>query len=235
MLSEDREETRKGRNMIRSFVLLLAVCVVSSPASGELLYFDSTSAFVAHARAQGYNLEGVEDFEENNLGPNQAAVQDEPLDGNPNVSFPNGLDVNTLSITSSFGNGVTVVTDGFNGVETSMIGADLSLARTSVSFLVDDYCAVGLDIVDFTMGQPCNVGIFDLNDQMIEATVAQSSYDAVFFGVVSDVPIGRIEVASMAFGNELLDNIQVWAVPEPGTAALALLCLVGFGARRCRS
>lgn len=218
--------------MARSFVLLLIVCSTSSAALGELLFFDSMSDFVTHSEAQGYTLMGVEDFEENDLGSNQAAVQNEPLDGNPNVSFPNGLDVDTLSITSSSGSGVTLVTDGFYGVETSMVGADVSTSRTSVTFLADDYVAVGLDIADFTMGQPCNVGIFDLEDQMIEATTVQSSYDAVFFGVVSDVPIGRIEVASTVFGNELVDNIQVWAVPEPST--LALLLIAGIGAARRR-
>ncbi len=219
--------------MIRTFVLIFAVCSILSPAFGELIYFDSKSEFAVYNEAQGHALKGFEDFEENNLGPNQAAVQNEPLDGNRNVSFPAGLNLDTLSITSSSGLGVTLVTDGFHGVETSMVGADLSISSTDLEFLVNNYVAVGLDVVDFTMGEPCNVGIFDLAGQLIEVAVVQSSFDAAFFGVVSDVPIGRIEVASMSFGNELVDNIQVWT-PEPGSLALLVLGIAGAGSVRRR-
>jgi len=234
LLAFPSQEKQERKMLKRLMVVLLVAGVSGTVAFGQLQFFDDRGAFGAYNQSQGRVMEGLEDFEENNLPPNDVSVQNEPLDWNPNVNFPNGLTGLThMQITSSGGGGVVLLTDGFFGAQTSIVGANTFADTTILHFVEPDHRSIGLDLVDLINGGMSDIEIFDTNHQSLGSTTWSSPFTPVFFGVFSpDDDIGWIEITGQNAGGELVDNVEAW-IPEPGT--LSLLGLAGLVLLRRRS
>lgn len=215
---------------------------------GGTAVFTSRSAFELAAMAAGKVLKGVEDFEEGNIGPLQIAVLGEPLDGNPNVDgnglgFPSGLSATNIAITTSSGGGLVGLGDGFVGNVSTVVGANSFADATILTVTSDVKTAIGLNVAD-------PIGAFGAYDVAVRAPsgillfsgiVNAGAANGSFLGVVTDAfnSIGSIQIAALdaagAGGGELLDNIQLWVVPEPSTTMLAMFGVLALmGCRRQR-
>jgi len=73
--------------------------------------------------------------------------------------------------------------------------------------------AVGFDVHDFTGGTLCNIDILDAIGNPLGSTTSGSSSAGVFFGVCSDIPIGKIILDSQTGTGEGADNIAFGNAP----------------------
>ena len=208
---------------------------------GGTSIFTSQGDFETAAMASGKVLKGIEDFEEGNVGPLQIAVLGEPLDGSPNVDpgglgFPNGLSATNIAITSSSGGGLVALGDNFAGNLTTVVGAN-SFADTTILTVTSDLkTAIGLNVAD-PVGAfgDYDVTVTDPSGALLFAgVVSAGAANGSFLGVVADpgFSIGSIQIAALdaagGGGGELLDNIQLWVVPEPSTTLLGLIGILGL-------
>lgn len=218
--------------MLIRLMAILLVAGVSGTALAQLQFFTDRDTFRSFMRSQGVGLKGLEDFEENDLPPSSVSVQDEPLDSNPNVNFPDGLTgLSNLSMTTNRGRGLALLTNGFLGAVTDIVGANFFSDYTTLTFTDGGKDGVGLDLVDLINGAQADIRIFDTSGGLLGSIVWPSPFTPVFFGVASDAHIGRIELEGQDAGGELVDNIEGW-VPEP--ASLSLFALGGLALLRRR-
>jgi len=228
--------------MIRSALALLAVASIpATSALGAVIFYSSEADFLNQMGNAGYVFEGLETFEENNVPDFSVLALPGPLQGGvpwvdgTGQGFPTGLDQPNLSITATGSdpdNWVVLLTDGFAGNVTDVVGANTFVQSTNTWFLNGMTGGVGLRLMDLINGGLTDVQVFDVNDQLIGSTAANSPFAGAFFGVYSDVPIGRINFAGQNNGGELLDDVQMYNLPGP--ASLSLLALAGLARRRRR-
>ncbi len=135
-------------------------------------------------------------------------------------------------MTASNGTDLVLLTNGFAGAVTSIVGANSFAETTSMFFTDDDKTGIGLDLVDLApVTGVADIMIFDTAGNFLGSTTVNTPTFPTFWGVWSSTPIGEINVAGGGGGGELLDNIQMW-VPEPAT--LTLLALGGLAMIRRR-
>lgn len=213
---------------------LVMVALPASTAFGQLVFFDNEADFVAFNAANSTILDGLETFEENNLGPGGVAGLGTTLEpGVPNGPFENGLtDVDDMFLSFQNPAGVpslgVLLTDGFFGAVSSIVGPDTFGETTTIHMLEDDKVGIGFysQIPSIGGGNGLlDVLIYDTAGVLLEATVAVAGGEGLqeFFGVWSPVPIGSINVAGQQDGGELLDNISMWVVPAPASLSLFAL------------
>ena len=220
----------------RLMVVLLVAGVSGTVAFGQLQYFTDRAAFGAFEASEGNIPLGLETFEENNLPDGSVAAQNDPLDWNPNVNFPSGLTgLTNMQITSTTGGpNVVLLTNGFLGAVTDIVGANTFTDTTFVHFVDPLHRGVGMDVVDLMNGFPTDIEVFDTAHQSLGSTTWPTTLTPIFFGVFSpNADIGWIHLAAQNGSGELIDNVETWIIPEPGT--LSLLGLAGLALLRRRS
>ena len=217
--------------------LVLVLVLVAFPATTvfgqDIFFFDAKSDFDQFNRDHGKVQKGVvEDFENNTLPDNDVTTFPSPLIGGiPNGPFPDGLRNLNLLIGTNDGTDLVLLTDGFAGAQTDVVGANYFVASLDLVFDSPDKTGVGFDVVDLINGGMADISIYDTDDNLIASIAWPSPFTPQFFGVWSSTAIGRINIAAQNDGGELLDNIQMW-VPEP--ASLSLLLLGGLAVLRRR-
>lgn len=133
------------------------------------------------------------------------------------------------------GNALVALGDGFIGNMSVVVGANTFTDSTRLEILPGFFpkTAIGFNIedpigatgnYDVTVSDPAGGVLFSGN-------VPAGFVSGSFMGYLSEFPIGSIEIFAAADGGELLDNIQLWEVPEPSTVLLFGLALV-MGIRR---
>ncbi len=240
--------------MVRKLVGVLAAAVfattaVAGPPASLILNEGDFNTAVNNA---GSVFEGLEDFESGvgtqppgAPGPIAGPLADPLQPGVANLDatgfgFANGLSIPGLQVSSNVfgadpfdaapGQGLILLGPNFLPGQTSnIVGAVAFADSTDLIFTNGDNTAVSLDI--FTNTTPTGnvqVTVFDVDGNQILQDVASGvSTTGSFAGVVSDVAIGRINIADPAAppgGGELVDNVALYAVPEPAT-----LCLLAMG------
>lgn len=220
--------------MFRKLTIVFVLAALpATVAMGQLEFFDSQDEFEQFNREHGKAQKGVtEDFENNDWPDNDVTAFPAPLVGGvANGPFPEGLRNMNLLIDTGDGGDLVLLTDGFVGAVTDVVGANTFADSTNLHFLDDDKTGIGFDLVDLSLGGMADISIYDVNDALIISIEWPSPFTPQFFGVWSDVPIGRINIAAQNGGGELLDNIQMW-VPEPASLSLLLIGAVGVLRRR---
>ena len=209
---------------------------------GSLSIFTSQGDFENAADATNKRLKFVEDFEENNVGQLGIATLVSPLaPGVPNLDgfglgFPNGLAAQNIQITTPDGGPLVVLGDLFIGNNTSVVGANSFANSTVIDVLDDRKTAIGFNVLDPIGGTgDYDVTVLDTGGGVLFAgTISAGANPGSFMGFVAGAgSIGSIEIGAALDGGELLDNIQLWVVPEPAAAMLGLVSLLGLvGCRR---
>ncbi|HUU95418.1 MAG TPA: PEP-CTERM sorting domain-containing protein, partial [Phycisphaerae bacterium] len=197
-------------------------------------------------------LKGVEDFEESILPPASYDTFDDPLlPGVPNLPdgfpFPKGMTgLDNIKVQSN--------TLGGQPSQESPRGPNALVASTAhffysevvlcnwfidswdIVFLTQDNdTAVGANTISALGAGRVEIRVYDKKNQFVGMNTFPADPSAnYFFGVLSDDPIGRINVFDLGDGAEGLDNIQAW-IPEPATLPLLSLGALSLAARRrCR-
>lgn len=230
---------------------VLTVTIVAAPAMGQLTWYNSQAAFEAAALGGGLILEGVEDYEASNLGPNAVLGFEDSLEfGIPNgpngAPYPNGTQGLANLITQSN-------TDSGSGNPNPQGAGISALAAGSIGFLgfssdgvVSNTFVNGLDLL-YTGGAAAFGGrvidalgpqtgvmitVYDLNNNVLGSmNVLGDAGGTNFTGIISaGRAIGRVNLQSG--GAEGMDDVQAWVVPAP--ASVALLALGGLVATRRR-
>lgn len=221
-----------------------ALAMLGSSASGGVAFYDNQADFSAAAVAAGYTLFAVEDFEEAVAPPGGQYVLLDPLtagvpcvDSNGN-GFPDGLAAPDLTIEADPLNdgpqGLQLATTGFfqhdsdPGAISNRIGSMDMFGGMGgwffyrMWFAGENKYAIAFDLQDPWWADSIQLRIWDARGDALMITTTPNGPDqARFWGVVSDRPIGRIDIGfwhidTPYYGWPLADNIQMWnGTPAP--------------------
>jgi len=195
--------------------------------TGVLEWYTNQADFEAAAAARGKVNKAVETFEESTQQPNGNGSLNDPLSpGVPNGPFPNGLEgAPNLRVQSNLSGGNPVTPNprgvdglvnlsaGFGGAVSDLVMPNFFADSLDLQFSGGNKTAVGGNTVEYTNGGPLGVDIrvYDTSNAYLGQMHFSSNIQGTFFaGVISDVPIGRINVYSPNNAGEGLDNIQLW-------------------------
>ncbi len=244
--------------MMKKFACLLAVAAFAVPAmaGSQASLFQNSNDFDTAINDAGKILKGVEDFENATTfpvpgapgplagplaDPLQAGVANLDFNG---VGFENGLVNSNLQLQSNVfgsdpfdiagGGGLIVLGPNFLPGQTShVVGANTFTESTDLLFPDGDKTAVSLDLFSNGAVGDVQVTVFDVDGiQILQDVVSGVSTSGSFVGVISDVAIGRINVADLEEFGELVDNIALYQVPEPATLGLLAMGAMVVSRRR---
>ena len=225
---------------MRSCLVLFLVAAVPTAAVANISWYTDKDVFAADAITAGYVWSGTETFEENtapDLGTmfdpleygvangaiwptgldEMMAVQANTLGSNPSQPSPRGTEDGLMIVPYGIGLGNTS-----DLVFNNIFADSLDLIFTPYA----DYYAVGFAPSTLFGLNELTVRAYKQDESLLgEASTTTSITGDVFLGVISDVPIGRININSPSNGSECADTIQLW-VPEPASLMLAF---VGVG------
>jgi hypothetical protein len=124
---------------------------------------------------------------------------------------------------------------GYAGLTTVGIAPNTYDNYLNINF-AGTYNAFGFEYTSINDGT-LNISIFDLFDNLLGSTdVASSASSMTFFGVFSDVAIGRILLDDGDVGGPIIDNVVAGTanVPEPSMFAILLFGLIGLVTHRLK-
>ncbi len=184
----------------------------------------------------------LEDFEGGATAPGAVNSCVEPVSSASNdVCFaPDDL-IDGFQITSSGGNGIVVLGDGFLPQPTAVVGANTFSEFTTVSFTETNVNAVGLDAFSGSGGSlDVEIRVFDSGGSLADTVTLNTSAANVseFFGILAPGPISRVEIEALGGGGELFDNLAFGAgggvlppeasVPVPALSTIGLVIAAGL-------
>ncbi len=204
---------------------------------GFLMAFDTASVFwvsgepaefAALVASKGLTQTGFEDFEEADLPPDSEVSFLPPLDEfTDNGVFSPGDITAGLTIQVNSRGGMwpgyepfdqLVARSAPSGGITSKVVQRSDGDGTDLIFAAANVTAVGFDIVTAYFVDPVHdirVMVFDTDENLVwRYDMLAGSAAGEFFGVWSQTPIGRINIApSQSAPTGAADNIQMWAAP----------------------
>lgn len=154
----------------------------------------------------------VEDFEGTNVPQNSVNACPGAFNSTTNnACFSPGAILDGISIDNLQGGSNVVLTAGFLGVPSTIVGPNTFVDDLEISFPNNDVNAVGLDLYDPGNGpQTFNVEIFGISGSLGTTTTTSGVATGVFWGVGSTDIITRIVFTSLTPGaadGELVDDI----------------------------
>lgn len=120
--------------------------------------------------------------------------------------FASGVLEPGFEITASSGGDVIYIGAGAIGNTSTLMGANTFLDYTILT-LTDGSLAVGFDL--FVSGEPdASITVYDTAGVVLETYMVNNTPDTEnFFGVISDVAIGKVEMTGNADSGELFGNL----------------------------
>lgn len=228
---------------MKKFVIVaLFAAIVAAPAAAQpaLTWFNSQSAFEAAAAGAGKIRKGIENYEATANTGIEGFVG--PLDfGVANGPFPNGTQgLENLTTQSNVGDrdvvehrqapdfGLVAIgaAAGFGNPSHIVLG-NFFADSTDLIFDSNLKTAIGGDVMDLLGDGRVNIRVYDTDNNFLgDMDVSGDTSGNFFTGVISSVPIGRVNLFgldSANFSAQGMDNIQAWEVPEPASLGLFLL------------
>ena len=215
-------------------VAAAALLLMSSTASAALVTFNTRAAFDGAA-----GILPIETFEEGNVAPgNIVACPGLLASTTNNACFSAGDILPGITLTSSTvrpADGLALAGAGVNTLPSKAVFANfftdsLDLAFTSSS-------AVGFDLISQTAPSTITVSVFGAGDVLLGSFDIAATPAGVFWGVIGDSQITRINLFSATNQAEGVDNVAFGqtAIPEPATLALLGAGLLGVSRARRRA
>jgi PKD repeat protein len=185
-------------------------------------------------------LQFFEDFEEAYIHINGTGGEmDAPLDENTNNEWfqPGDIEpgIQFWDIPAT-PDGLCVVGIGFSGNPTVTVCTSVFSDSMDITFFNNDTCAVGMDLQSYFSATTFTITIYGVGGGIIDTTTGQANNAGLFWGVISDEIIGRINLYSedntdgadnIAFGSPVigysLDHVWRTEAPDPGATSLTLL------------
>ncbi|MEM8934281.1 MAG: hypothetical protein AAGE94_24020, partial [Acidobacteriota bacterium] len=164
-------------------------------------YFTDPVAF--EAAAPGLP---TEDFANANVPPGGVIGCGSPV-SNGNACFAPGGIADGLVIASSSGADVVALGAGFFGNATPMVAADLFVDSTILEFTDPNVFAVGLTTAIAGPTDSLEITIEAFDGTPLDVTSTPVSGTLSFWGVLSNVPLGRITLTSVSGFGEVVDDI----------------------------
>ncbi len=167
-------------------------------------YFTDRAAF--DAAAPGLPLE---DFEAGNVAAGSVETCSDPYDSSTSdACWAPGDILDGISLGSSSGGGMVILGDGFFGGSSSIItGANTFTDYTYINFS-PAVNAIGMDLLP---ANTVTINLYDVAGGLLATTAGTGGDSGLFWGVVSDEQITRIEIAGDADAGEVLDNLAFGA------------------------
>lgn len=207
--------------------------VASSTASAALITFGTRAGFDAQA-----GVLPIETFEEGNV----AAGAVKPCPGllqstTINDCFVAGdiLPGVTFQSSTPGPEGLALTGDGFAGITSKAIFANQFTDTLDMVFGGSN--AVGFDLLSQFAASTITVSVFGAGDVLLGSFDVAATTTGVFWGVISDQAIRRINLSSLSNQAEGVDNVAFGqtAVPEPASLALLGAGLLGVARARRRA
>lgn len=122
--------------------------------------------------------------------------------------FAPGVLEDGFNITASSGGDVIYIGTGAIGNTITLVGANTFSDRTILNFSPAGVYAVGFDL--FVSGETnAELTVYDTNGDLLDGFIVSNTPDSInFFGVISDVAIGSIEMAGELESGELFGNLS---------------------------
>jgi hypothetical protein len=208
---------------MRDLAAFAILASFAGAASAQVTFFTNDQAGFDAAVAGASPLGVLEDFENNDFPDGQVTLIIGPLQGGvPNGPFFEGLRNENLAVRAvdPAGNDavdIALLTEGFIGPHTDLVGADLFANATQLESDVDLF-AIEFDIYSFTGGNSTDFEVYNSNGDLIGSGSGPMN-EPSHYGIVSengDIAVVRI-IENNAAG-ELVDNISMY-VGEGGCFA----------------
>lgn len=121
--------------------------------------------------------------------------------------FAAGVLEDGFNITANSGEDVIYIGTGAVGNGITLVGANTFADRTLLNFSPDGVYAVGFDL--FVSGETnAEITVYNTNGDLLDGFIVSNTPDTVnFFGIISDVAIGSIEMAGELDSGELFGNL----------------------------
>jgi len=193
---------------------------------GNLTFFDNEGEALFN---NGCPFLAVEDFEDTNVGPNDALACPSPFNSlTNNGCYSPGALIPGFSLSVGTGS-LAVFTPPFNGVTNVTAGASSSFLDTEIAF-TEAVNAVGMVLVTFFSNTPADVQVFGVGNVFLgSTTVNLTPTNGTFLGVISERPITRIELTGFAEEfYELSFGECDFARPIPTLSEWGLIAMAGI-------
>ncbi len=163
-------------------------------------YFTDRAAFDAAAPALP-----LEDFEEGNVSAGGVETCSDPYDSSTSDACWSAGDIlGGISLGSSSGGGMVILGDGFFGGSSSIVTG----ANTFTDFTYIDFSpavnAIGMDLLP---ANTVTIRLYDAAGALLATTSGTGGDSGMFWGVVSDESISRVELEGDGGAGEVLDNL----------------------------
>jgi len=231
---------------MRKVILALVILAIPASTMAAINWYTSKPAWDAARAAGGYTvLWGSENYEESTVPPGGGFAVNDPLQtGVPNPPyFPVGLVGHPdLTVQSNLDPaGIAPNPRGAGALAAFAVGGGGFISDVVISnYFVDSHDVLWLSTVNAAGFNPMRfsapgvgtVKAFGAGNVLLGTTtnVAMNPGATAFLGVISDVPIARLNLYATDGGAEGVDNMDTY-VPEPATLAMLSLALLALRRR----
>jgi hypothetical protein len=232
---------------MRIELMIAGVGLAASAAMAQDYY--NQGAFQAAAAANLCTQLFVEDFQESGTGYGGVGMPDFLTNAPHAFPYTNGI-LHPLTLQSNLdqantGNGANLNPrnspaalaaweGGIGFPATNAVTANYFVDGLDTIVNIPNACAVGFNPMCYSGGDQIQIQIFDTGNVLLGTFFSNGDQNEQdFFGYVSAVPIGRVNIYGLGNNSEGADNFEVW-VPIPAPGAAALLGLGGLIAGRRR-
>lgn len=148
------------------------------------------------------------------------------------LALPNSITRGDFTYTAGGTSALVGLGSSIGGLASVGLAPDLFVESLTID-IAGGHNALGFDFTATGVGT-LDISIFDVFDNLLGSLSVATDTSLTFFGVFSDVAIGRILLDDGGTPGPIIDNVLAGSidVPEPSTVALLALGLLGLTSRK---